>query len=92
MDEEGRQRGRVDGQAAGFREGYQLGLTTALEYGMEIGFIRGVMMALCDEEEEEKVDIFSLNTSALARLLYTAPWDGVLDWLSIDRVRLLLRL
>jgi len=49
--EAGRRQGREDGGKAGFEEGYQLGRTTALDYGMEIGFIRGVLTVILEQEQ-----------------------------------------
>lgn len=52
--EEGRRRGRQDGWNAGYQQGYRLGRTTALDYGMEIGFVRGVAMALQHDVEQQQ--------------------------------------
>ena len=43
--EEGRRQGRQAGLEAGWDEGYALGRTTAMDYGMELGFMRGVVVA-----------------------------------------------
>lgn len=61
----GRQRGREDGLVAGYSVGYRIGRTKALDYGTEIGFVRGVVLAL----EQDDHDNAEGSTERLQKLL-----------------------
>jgi hypothetical protein len=70
---QGRQEGRDAGLLAGYTDGRQMGRVTAMDYGMELGFFRGVIRAMQQQNGSDRHERAWKTQNELTELLDRFP-------------------